>query len=50
MKNFIFKRSMVINYFKADTILLGGMGVKKMPSTLPLKLSNKYMINKILHV
>ena len=34
-KKFVFIRSLVKNYFQADTILLGGMGVKKkIPSTL----------------
>ena len=28
-KNFVFIRSLVINYFKTDSILLGGIGVKK---------------------
>ena len=28
-KKFVFIRSLVKNYFQADTILLGGMGVKK---------------------
>ena len=41
---------MLINYFKADTILSGGMRVKKNPEHFTIKLCNKNMVNKVLLV
>ena len=38
------------NFFKADTILLGGMEVNKDSKYFTIKLFNKNIINKILHV
>ena len=40
--------SLVINYFKADTILLGGMGFEKNSKHFTITLFNKNMMNKIL--
>ena len=47
---FVFIRSLVINYFKADTILLGMMGVKKTFKHFNIKFFNENMINKNVHV
>ena len=49
-QNFVFKRSLVKKFFKADRILLGGMGVNKDSKHFTIKLSNKNIINNILHV
>ena len=51
-KNFFIHivRSVVRNYFQADTILLGGMSVKKNFNHFTINLRNEDMINKILHV
>ena len=47
---FVFKRSLTINSFKVDTILLGGMKVKNDSKHFTMKLYKKNVINKILHV
>ena len=46
----VFKRSLAINSFKVDTILLGGMKVKNYSKHFTMKLYKKNVINKILHV
>ena len=38
------------NFFKADTVLFGEIGVKKDSKYFTIKLFNKNIINKILHV
>ena len=49
-KYFVFKRSLAINSFKVDTILLGGMKVKNDSKHFTMKLYKNNVINKILHV
>ena len=49
-QNFVFKRSTVIIFFKADKILLGGMGINKDSKHFTIKPFNKNIIKKILHV
>ena len=49
-QNFVFKRSLVIIFFKADTVLLGEMRVNKDSRHLTIKLFNKNTIKKILPV
>ena len=38
------------NFFKAETILLGGMGVNKDSNNFTIKLFNKNIIKKNLHM
>ena len=41
-QKFVLKRSLVINFFKADTILLGGVGVNKdLPQSFLIKIWSK---------
>ena len=40
-KRFAFIKSLEINHFKVDTILLGGMGVKKNSKLFTIKLFNE---------
>ena len=42
--------SLVINYFKGDTILSGGMGFEKNSKHFTIKIFNKNMMNNILDV
>ena len=52
-KRFAFIKSLEINHFKVDTILLGGMGVKKNSKLFTIKLFNEniskiFTCNKII--